>query len=233
MGKTEIFLVRHGESQHHVDRSLDNFTSPLTQKGIQQAKCTGKYLKQFSTDPSVDCMISSELVRSRETAHIIAKTIGYMGKIEVNTLINELNYEQTPPQLKVGEDEFNPIYEAYRKKYKNNPIGYYKNLPSLEAELDRIFKKVGVMSIAQVKERLQKFIDQLSKTHCKKMIIVAHAGVNGIMTNMLLGYSYMSLAAPEGNSDRPEGDCSVSYWTLDDGKFQLISPVCTSHLSHF
>ena len=43
-GSTTVVMVRHGQAQHNVDRSIKDEESSLTEKGIEQAETTGKYL---------------------------------------------------------------------------------------------------------------------------------------------------------------------------------------------
>lgn len=70
--KTDIFLVRHGET---VWNSLGKFQgqqdSPLTPHGIAQAQAVGRRLKR----ESIQAVYSSDLGRSASTAaHIVAET---------------------------------------------------------------------------------------------------------------------------------------------------------------
>jgi broad specificity phosphatase PhoE len=84
-----IYFIRHGESEanlrHVFAGQKDN--SPLTQKGIEQAKAEGNKIKEL--DLNIDTMISSPLVRAHETAKIVANIIGYQKEILIDPRITE------------------------------------------------------------------------------------------------------------------------------------------------
>jgi 2,3-bisphosphoglycerate-dependent phosphoglycerate mutase len=72
----DFILVRHGESEHHVAKLYGGWTtSPLTIKGIKQAQATAERLKRYVEESSCH-IVSSDLVRARETARQIANTLG-------------------------------------------------------------------------------------------------------------------------------------------------------------
>ena len=65
---TDIFLVRHGETEWNLEKRLQgNKDSPLTDKGIRQAKKAKKILE----NTKIDTAYSSPLKRAVNTAHII------------------------------------------------------------------------------------------------------------------------------------------------------------------
>jgi broad specificity phosphatase PhoE len=70
-----IYFVRHGESKANFDGlgSGGKVDTPLTQKGRDQAKKTGRDLK----GKGIELIICSSLSRTGDTAAIIAKEIGY------------------------------------------------------------------------------------------------------------------------------------------------------------
>jgi broad specificity phosphatase PhoE len=72
-----VYFVRHGESEANVANlrsgSAHSVPIPLTQKGREQAKKAGKSLK----NKNVDLIVSSPLIRTVDTARIVADAIGY------------------------------------------------------------------------------------------------------------------------------------------------------------
>ena len=71
---------------------------PLTPLGIEQAKATGRYLKQYFRDNNyqfkrivIEC---SPFLRAMMTAAWIAKELGGCAEIHINYLIAELLYER-------------------------------------------------------------------------------------------------------------------------------------------
>lgn len=84
-----IYFIRHGESEanlrHVFAGQKDN--SPLTEKGIEQAKAEGLKIKEMGLN--ISKIISSPLTRAFDTAKIVAEIIGYDKDIEIDTRINE------------------------------------------------------------------------------------------------------------------------------------------------
>lgn len=84
-----IYFIRHGESEanlkHVFAGQKDN--SPLTEKGIGQAKAEGLKIKEMGLN--INKIISSPLIRAFHTAKIVAEIIGYNKDIEIDTRITE------------------------------------------------------------------------------------------------------------------------------------------------
>ena len=79
---TLIIFVRHGESECNIKHILSNYTDkyPLTKKGIKQAKNTGRALKNIK----ITKVLTSPILRTRQTSEIISKYIKIKPKIEKN-----------------------------------------------------------------------------------------------------------------------------------------------------
>jgi broad specificity phosphatase PhoE len=68
-----IFLVRHGETDHNKNRIImGHLPTPLNETGKQQATILAKELK----DKGIQAIYSSDLVRAVETAEIIKSELG-------------------------------------------------------------------------------------------------------------------------------------------------------------
>ncbi len=84
-----IYFIRHGESEanlkHVFAGQKDN--SPLTPKGIDQAKAEGNKIKELNLN--IDTIISSPLIRAHETAKIVGSIIGYAKEILIDPRITE------------------------------------------------------------------------------------------------------------------------------------------------
>ena len=86
-----IYLVRHGESEHNkLKRYAGTIDSPLTELGREQAKETGKLLK----DKNITYILSSNLSRAADTASEIKKVIDLEDDItmEITPLLREVNF---------------------------------------------------------------------------------------------------------------------------------------------
>ena len=72
-----LYIVRHGQSQANYPSDLYGLDRNLTEKGKEQAKNASKQFKKMK----FDAIISSPLVRAKETAEIIAAEL----KLAVST----------------------------------------------------------------------------------------------------------------------------------------------------
>ncbi|MEO8529535.1 MAG: histidine phosphatase family protein [Pseudolysinimonas sp.] len=100
---TDLYLVRHGETDWNQHRRIQGLTDvPLNAIGRDQARLTGMLL----TRRSIDRVIASPLVRARETAEIIASELR-LPEPELRAALVERNY---------GEAE-GMIFYAIDKKY--------------------------------------------------------------------------------------------------------------------
>jgi probable phosphoglycerate mutase len=71
----ELILIRHGESEHHVNGYTGGWTDlPLTDEGMAQARKTGPYLK-YLLQGRPFTLISSDLLRAKSTAEAISASL--------------------------------------------------------------------------------------------------------------------------------------------------------------
>ncbi len=84
-----IYFIRHGESEanlkHVFAGQRDN--SPLTKKGIEQAKAEGQKIREMGL--VISKIISSPLIRAIDTAKIVSDIIGYDKEIVIDPRITE------------------------------------------------------------------------------------------------------------------------------------------------
>lgn len=143
-----FILVRHGESEANATGVIATLDSPLTSKGKAQALKTAREVKKFN----IDTIVSSPLLRARQTAETIASELGLPTKnIEI---IDEL------------QERINPSLEG---KPKTHPTVWYltNDDPSSEPR-----KRL----LTRTKVALEK-IKKISKKN-RKVLVVGH-GVSG------------------------------------------------------
>ena len=72
-GPYELYLIRHGVAEARGDRWPDDTKRPLTEEGMSRLRKSARGLA--SVDVSFDVMLTSPLVRARQTAEIIASAV--------------------------------------------------------------------------------------------------------------------------------------------------------------
>lgn len=163
--KNSYVVMRHGESDKNVQGivSSDNRTPfPLTQKGKEEIRETLKNLKD------IDLIISSPLMRTRETANLVAEHLGIDEKsiLEDDRLVD----------LHAGELEGKSIDE-YHSFYKND-MDRFSVAPSGGETWTDLCKRIG------------EFLYGLEeKYEGKKILIVSHGDPIMIMESLASGFS--------------------------------------------
>ncbi len=149
--KNTYYVCRHGEAENNVKMIMSTVAENphhLTGKGKKQAEDAGKWLK----DKKIDMIFVSPFVRTRETADIIAKGIGFDSKnIVIEPRLHELN------------------------------VGIWNNKPFLEfekdfAHADRFTKKPEQgENYADIKKRVGDTIYDLeNKYEGKNILLISH-----------------------------------------------------------
>lgn len=141
----KIYLIRHGEydnpSQLMPGRSSG---FPLTEKGIRQIRQAGQFLK----DKDIAKIISSPLLRTKQTAEIIAQKIS----------IDEIKYDNRLIELDVGDYTRQPL-----EKFEQS--GFYQ---------DMINTPTGIESISGVCDRTFNFLEEIRNRYSENLLIVTH-----------------------------------------------------------
>lgn len=100
---TTLIIARHGNTFGPGDtptRVGARTDLPLVHKGREQAKAIGRWLKAHNLYPEVS--YCSELTRTRETAEIALKELGYPQPVFPLAMFNEIDYG--PDENKAEED---------------------------------------------------------------------------------------------------------------------------------
>ena len=75
-----IYLVRHGETVwNQAGRQQGQLDSPLTPKGVEQARAAGRFLQRILPEELDVTLETSPLGRARATAELIAVELGIAG----------------------------------------------------------------------------------------------------------------------------------------------------------
>ena len=114
-----LHLIRHAEAGPH---RLDDFSRCLTEKGFKQARRIGCFMKEQCLRPEI--ILTSPVVRARETAEIIAKLMGKPPLTEVPWAACGMNPEVALTEL-----------SGYAKLDSVMIVGHEPDLSSLSAAL--------------------------------------------------------------------------------------------------
>jgi len=153
--KNKYFILRHGESTHQTERPNliyywpeDKPPASLTKKGQNQIKKQAKYLK----DKKIDFIFSSDVLRVKQTAQIIAKELGLKSKIDKR--LRDINWG------------------LYQGKSHQEAWGHYEH--NMEERFTKVLPEGE--SWNDVKKRMVDFIKEIDKKYSKKNILIISHG---------------------------------------------------------
>jgi len=156
--KNRYFFVRHGQNIHQAQHPGIIYFWPdgnppydLTEQGKNEAKVAGTVLKK----DEIDIIFSSDILRCRETAKIIAEMIKYdKEKIVYDIRLRDLNWGDFGGKIK----------EEYWNFYNNDRMNAFeKTIP-------------GGESWNQCKERMIKVFNEIEKEFQNKNILIVSHG---------------------------------------------------------
>ena len=75
-----LLILRHAKSSW-TDSSITDWQRPLNERGLRDAPRAGEWLREHSRVP--DLIITSDAVRARTTAELVARSAGYAREIVV------------------------------------------------------------------------------------------------------------------------------------------------------
>ncbi|MFH1352322.1 MAG: glucosyl-3-phosphoglycerate synthase [bacterium] len=153
--KTEIFFVRHGETDWNRQLRIQSLSDiPLNKTGIEQSREAAKKLK----DEKITVVYTSPLKRAKKTAEIISANYGLCPFKDDRLL--EINHGGWAGQK---ETALRKRYPERFRKWMKEP---WKHLPP------------GGESWGLFKNRVGNFLNEIRKKHRgEKILIVAHKAV--------------------------------------------------------
>lgn len=159
----ELHLVRHGN--YNLNKVGGWTDDSLSLEGILEAN----HLKDL-VDDHYDLFISSDLIRAKETANIINQ------KLHMDIIFNESFRE-------INSGRLNDITIEELKKNPSLWVDFYSlgikdKFPQGESPLD-LYNRVS-----------EAFINLITHNRGKKILLVSHSGVIGVILCMLNGYPY-------------------------------------------
>lgn len=116
---TVIYLIRHGNPDYSVEKSVGDFNMPLSAIGLKQRQ----YLTKRMLLMGINKIYASQLLRAQETARPLAEKMGK--KLIIDERLNEIDW-----------------HDWYRIKYFNtsekNRVRKFKPYSRLDRQLNKI-----------------------------------------------------------------------------------------------
>lgn len=203
----EIILVRHGENKANITKeySYKTVDYSLTAKGIRQAIQVANCLKQYR----VDKLLSSPLLRAKETAAQIASAVN--GNVALEEDLREINVGHLDG-LVANEENRQRFFAVINEWNQGN--------------LEKRF--LGGESGRELRERFCRVIQKVATDNDGIVVLVGHAGIftNGVMALCKIT-DFTRLTARYDN-------CSISKIAVDRSvagrTYRLVSWNDTDHL---
>lgn len=158
-----VITIQHTQSIHHTNGMIGSWTDwDLSELGVQQAERIGANLAQELKGKTYK-MVSSDLLRARHTAEIVANHLGI--SYEINPILRERN---------LGEAVGKSVEWAHA-----NTITWEKTID------DKAFQ--GAETRRDTWNRVKPFVDELMKSQDENIIIVSHGDTLSLINAMWLG----------------------------------------------
>jgi broad specificity phosphatase PhoE len=140
-----LYVIRHGESQHNVDRNVMAHTHDsqhsLTELGFKQAEITAKYMKSLLNESTV--VYSSPYLRTKQTAAAIRALLPEQVPFFENPLIREwelgnlYDFNNRTPEAKKEYKAAGQFYFRYQNGESLADV-YLRATMFMQAVVDRL-----------------------------------------------------------------------------------------------
>jgi isoleucyl-tRNA synthetase len=164
--KNRYLILRHGESEMNVkDIQIstlpEKIPCPLTEKGKKQILKAAKRLKK----EKIDLIISSDLLRTKQTAEILAKELGV--KVIFDKRLRDIKFGIFEGKTL---EEYHSFWKNYQERFEKAPR--------------------GGENYNRVKMRIYSFFKALEKKYSgKTILIVGHQRPFAMLEGAVKGYS--------------------------------------------
>lgn len=173
-----IYFLRHGESKANIEGLFagQREDSSLSDTGIEQAETAARELRS----QQIDRIIASTLIRTRQTAEIVAKVIG-----------------------------FDPSKIEYDERIVEYDMGSLTGTPIRKVTSNELISAEDAEDASQFQDRVVSFLKD-HKNLSQNILLVSHAGVGRIIECTKQGLDPLTFydLAPYPNAHAVELDLS-------------------------
>ncbi len=123
------YAMRHGEAESNLTGSIAaalESTDTLTEKGQKQLATTIELLQ----DKGIDLIVSSPLLRTRESARVVAEGLGLSDE--------QLVFDDRLIELQAGAHLEGKTWSEYQAQFTSEEQGFFETLPEGENRMDVI-----------------------------------------------------------------------------------------------
>jgi broad specificity phosphatase PhoE len=162
--KTTVLLIRHGQTEWNAEgRWQGHEDIPLNEKGREQARALAQRLAGWP----IEFIYTSDLLRAKETAEIIAQPLNLTPIQDVNLRERNGGFFQGL----TGDEIRSEHAEAWQKLIEGQEIE-------------------GVESNTAVQERVRQAFETIADNHKGQMVaLVSHGASLGLLIAMALGFT--------------------------------------------
>ncbi|MBA0908225.1 MAG: histidine phosphatase family protein [Nitrosarchaeum sp.] len=189
-----IIFLRHGQAKNNVERILTGRTTgiPLTEKGIEQAQQTAKFLEQMN----ISAIYSSPIQRAKHTAEIVGKH---------NSI--DVTIDDRLIELDMGKFTGLP-YDDLFTSHGNVFMKFYNG------ELEIAHN--GVETFSEVKKRVLGMVDHVIQNHHdENVVLVTHMDPIKAMLSIVVDLS------PTNLFELIIANASLNIFREHKGKFSI------------
>jgi len=185
-------IVRHGETSWNADRRLQGHQDiPLNELGLAQAEAAGRYLHNRHLQTPFSAIVSSDLMRARQTADEIAHALGM--NVVTHAGLRERHY---------GQFEGVTPSEAAAQ----NPEAY----AALVARADLAATPGAAEPLQAMLARIEACLGDLARAHPDEaVVIVTHGGVLDLLYRRAMGRTLM------GPRDAPIPNAGLNWLDIE------------------
>ncbi|NBU79647.1 MAG: histidine phosphatase family protein [Sphingomonadaceae bacterium] len=205
-------IVRHGETPWNADRRLQGHQDiPLNALGLAQAEAAGQYLQRRHQATPFSAVVSSDLLRARQTAEAVADALGL--SVQAEPALRERHYGQfegkTPAEAEIFQAE------AYA---------------ALVSRADLMAAPGSAEPLQAMLERIEHCLFDLARVYAdQSVVIVTHGGVLDLLYRRAMG------RALTGPRDAPIPNAGLNWLDIeaeDQGlRWTMVAWGETEHLT--
>lgn len=190
-GERRLYLVRHGETDWNVQGRIQGRTdNALNDNGIAQARALSRLL---ATEPPLDVITSSNLVRARQTANEVAAAQPSAKRMPPSSAFAEMCFGRFEGEiLEEVEDEYKAYVTAWRAGEDVAWPGTGGESPNVVAARGLAgLRKLGVMPSSA---------KSLAAAEPRRFLVAAHGRFNKIVLAALQGDVTKASDIKQGNT---------------------------------